>query len=270
MPTAPPAGGAGIIAGSGSDGGDRGRVVGRVGELHRYPVKSLGGERPRRVEVDTRGVVGDRLWAVVDKDGRLGSGKTTRRFRRMPGLLDLRATYDGEVPVVAFPDGRSWRGDDPEVHVALSRHVGRQVRLERESSVAHVDEGPVHVVTTASLAAASGGRPLDGRRPRANLVLDTAAMNEDALLRGAPAADADVAGFLEDDWVGRRLRVGTAELALTAPMPRCVMIGMAQDGLPDDRAVLREVLRRHDGFLGVVADVVASGSFGIGDEVRLL
>jgi uncharacterized protein YcbX len=234
--------------------GARSEVLGRVTELHRYPVKSLGGEQPDRVEVDERGVVGDRLWAVVDEDGRFGSGKTTRRFRRMPGLLDLRATYDGDVPVVAFPDGRSWRGDDPEVHAALSRHVGKPVRLEREGAVAHVDEGPVHLVTTASLAAGSGGEPVDGRRPRANLVLDTGA----------------VGGFVEDGWVGRRLRVGTAVLALSAPMPRCVMIGMAQEGLPDDRAVLRDVLRLHDGFLGLVADVVVPGSFEVGDEARLL
>jgi uncharacterized protein YcbX len=227
--------------------------VGRVAQLHRYPVKSLGGEQPDRVALDRRGLVGDRLWAVHDLDGRLGSGKTTRRFRRMPGLLDLRATYDGQVPVVAFLDGRSLRGDDPEVHAALSAHVGREVRLAREGAVPHADEGPVHLVTTASLAAASD-EALDARRTRANLVLDTGA----------------AVGFLEDGWVGRRLQVGTARLLLTAPMPRCVMVGMAQDGLPDDRGVLRELLRRHDGELGLVADVVVPGVVALGDEARLL
>jgi uncharacterized protein YcbX len=230
-----------------------GVVVGSVARLHRYPVKSLGGEQPVEVTLDPRGVVGDRFWAVHDRDGKFGSGKTSRRFRRMPGLLDLRATYDGEVPVVAFPDGRALRGDDAEVHAALTAHVGRPVRLEREGEVSHYDDGPVHVVTTASLAAAAAGAPVDPRRTRANLVLDTG----------------DAVGFLEDDWVGRRLGVGTAELELTAPMPRCVMLGMAQDGLADDRAVLREVLRRHDGILGLVADVVVPGTVALGDEARL-
>src|SRR5919112_1855176 len=82
-------------------------AVGRVTHLHRYPVKSMGGERPVRVAVDRRGVVGDRLWAVYDPDGRFGSGKTTHRFRRMPRLLELRAAYEGDVPVVTFPHGRS-------------------------------------------------------------------------------------------------------------------------------------------------------------------
>ena len=246
----------------------QGVVVGHVAELHRYPVKSLGGERPGQVQVDRRGVAGDRLWAVTDADGRLGSGKSTRRFRRMPGLLALRAAYDGVVPVVTFPDGRSLRGDDPEVHAALSAHLGRRVTLEREGAVPHTDEGPVHLVTTGSLRAAASGGPLDPRRARANVVVDTEALAEELLLAGAPTQDA--VGFVEDGWVGRRLQVGAVELRATAPMPRCAMLGMAQDGLPEDRAALREVLRRHDGYLGLVADVLVPGSLALGDEVRLL
>jgi uncharacterized protein YcbX len=249
-------------------GGDRGVVVGRVAQLHRYPVKSLAGEQPRRVAVDRRGVSGDRLWAVHDRDGRFGSGKTTRRFRRMPGLLALRATYDDDVPVVTFPDGTSLRGDDEAVHAALSSYVGRPVTLAREGDVPHVDEGPVHLVTTSSLRAVAGGAPLDARRARANLVLDTNAVADELLLSGTPPTA--VHGFPEDDWVSRRLRVGTVELAVTGLMPRCVMIGMAQDGQPDDRGVLRELLRRHDGNLGLVADVVVPGTVAVGDEARLL
>ncbi len=245
-----------------------GALVGHVAGLHRYPVKSLGGERPTRVEVDRRGVVGDRLWALHDRDGKVGSGKSTRRFRRLPGLLELRAAYDGVVPVVAFPDGRSLRGDDDDVHGALSAQVGRPVRLVVEGEVSHLDEGPVHLVTTASLRAAGNGSPVDARRTRANLVIDTDALVEELLLTGAPATDA--AGFLEDGWVGRWLRVGTVELSLTAPMPRCVMLGLAQDGLPEDRGVLREVLRRHDGHLGLVADVLVPGSVAVGDEAHLV
>ena len=48
-----------------------------VAELWRYPVKSLLGEQLPEVEVDERGVIGDRLYAVTDRDGKLGSGKTS-------------------------------------------------------------------------------------------------------------------------------------------------------------------------------------------------
>jgi uncharacterized protein YcbX len=66
-------------------------------EIRRYPIKSLLGERLSTVEVDQRGLVGDRLWAVRDADGKLGSGKNTRRFRRMPGLFMLRGHFGSSV-----------------------------------------------------------------------------------------------------------------------------------------------------------------------------
>jgi hypothetical protein len=233
--------------------------VGRVAALARFPVKSLLGERPARLHLDRRGVVGDRLWCVRDADGKLGSGKSTRLFRRMPGLLELAAAYDGEVPVLRFPDGRTVRGDDPAVHGFLTAYVGRPVTLVREEAVSHFDEGPVHLVTTASLAAAAEP-PVDGRRTRANLVVDTGLPRA---ARGGPPGEAD--------WPGRRLRVGaTAELLVTAPMPRCAMLGMAQDGLPQDRELLAAVIARSDGELGLVADVLVGGQVALGDEVRLL
>ncbi|WP_223836253.1 MOSC N-terminal beta barrel domain-containing protein [Streptomyces venezuelae] len=67
--------------------------MGVIERLWRYPVKSTGGERLQRVEVDERGLAGDRLFAVRDADGRFGSGKNTRRFRRMDGLLHLSSRY---------------------------------------------------------------------------------------------------------------------------------------------------------------------------------
>jgi len=70
--------------------------VGRVASLHRYPVKSLAGESLAAVEVDARGLAGDRAWAVRDPDGKLGSGKSSRRFRKMDGLLLLSGAYDGD------------------------------------------------------------------------------------------------------------------------------------------------------------------------------
>ena len=126
---------------------------GHVAALWRYPVKSMLGEQCDAVEIDNRGVVGDRVLAVRDPEGKLGSGKSSRRFRKMDGLLELAATYDGDVPVIAMPDGTTVRGDDPAVHDALSAHVGRSVRLAREDGVPHFDDGPVHLVTTSALAA---------------------------------------------------------------------------------------------------------------------
>lgn len=232
-----------------------GAVVGRLAEVYRYPVKSTSGESLPAVAVERRGLAGDRLWSVRDPDGRLGSGKSTRRFRRMPGLLELVAAYDGDVPVVSFPDGRTLRGDDPALDGALSDHVGRPVTLAREAEVSHFDEGPLHLVTTASLRrlAAGLGRPVDPRRFRPNLVVDVA--GED--------------GFAEESWCGRRLQVGGVVLRVGVAMPRCVMVGLAQQGMAADPGVLDAVAALNDLCLGVVADVEVTGEVRVGDPVVL-
>ena len=232
-------------------------VVGRVASLRRYPVKSLVGERLTEAVVDRRGLVGDRLWSVRDRDGKFGSGKSTRRFRRMDGLLSLTAAYDGgEVPVVTFPDGRSYRGDDPSVHAALSEYVGREVTLAREEAVSHFDEGPVHLVTTAALTCLerAHGRVVDPARLRPNLVVDT-----------------DQPGLVEDGWVGQRVGIGEAlVLKIGYRMPRCVMVNLPQVGVPADGGLLARITDLNDGGLGVVADVVRPGPVAVGDPVRLV
>ncbi|HET7356668.1 MAG TPA: MOSC N-terminal beta barrel domain-containing protein [Nocardioidaceae bacterium] len=232
-------------------------LVGHVAELRRYPVKSLVGEELTEAQVDRRGLVGDRLWSVRDQDGKFGSGKSTRRFRRMEGLLDLSAVYDGgEVPVVTFPDGDSYRGDDPAVHAVLSKYVGREVTLAREEAVSHFDEGPVHLVTTSAIAYVqrAHGRVVDPARLRPNLVVDT-----------------DAPGLLEDAWAGREVTIGE-ELVLRIGyrMPRCVMVNLPQRGLPADRGLLGLITEVNDGGLGVVADVVRPGRVSRGDPVRVV
>ena len=228
----------------------------RLAGLSRYPVKSLVGEDLDSVMVEERGLMGDRLWSVRDPDGKLGSGKTTRRFRRMDGLLELAARYDGETPVVTFPDGRLLRGDDPALPDALSGHLGRPVSFAREHDVSHFDEGPVHLVTTASLARVSEvhGFPVDPRRLRPNLVIAT-----------------DETGYVEESWVGRRLTVGDqVVLAVRGVMPRCVMVTLPQRGLPPDGQLLKTVSDDSDLCLGVVVDVVTPGAVAVGDEVVVL
>ena len=39
---------------------------GQVTALWRYPVKSLGGEQVEQIDIGSRGLHGDRLWAVRD------------------------------------------------------------------------------------------------------------------------------------------------------------------------------------------------------------
>jgi uncharacterized protein YcbX len=231
-------------------------VPGRLVEIHRFPVKSLSGERLDEVDVDGRGVAGDRLWSVRDPDGKFGSGKSSRRFRKMDGLLALSAAYDGEVPVVTFPGGRVLRGDDPAVNDALSQHVGRPVTLKREGDVSHFDEGPIHVVTTAALRTLgeAHGHAVDARHLRPSFVVDV---------------DGDGA-VPEDAWAGRRVRIGEMVLEVGYPMPRCVMLDMPQVDVPAAPGLLRTITAINGGDIGVVAEVLVGGWVRLGDEVEVL
>ena len=55
--------------------------------------------------------------ARIGLTGGIGSGKSSRRFRRVDGLLGYRATLDssaGAVPLIESPAGQCWRADDPQ------------------------------------------------------------------------------------------------------------------------------------------------------------
>jgi uncharacterized protein YcbX len=179
-------------------------------EIRRYPVKSMLGEVASTAEVGRRGLAGDRLWAVRDPDGKFGSGKNTRRFRRMPGLFRFGAYAAEPALVMELPDGRRFTADDAVGHQAVGEVLGHPVTPAREATVPHHDEGPVSLLTTASVRAfteLSGGEPgggdIDPLRFRANLLIDMAG-----------------SGFPEDDWPGRRLRVGPGVILRVSKPPR--------------------------------------------------
>ncbi len=217
--------------------------------LTRYPVKSLRGDQVQVVELDERGVLGDRLWALRAADGKLGSGKSTRRFTRLPRLLEMAARdVWGVHTVVELPDGREFATVDEKVHEAVSEVVGQPVTVVRESEVPHHDAAPVHLVTDAALRWLGLG-PDEWPRTRANVVVDI---------------DGD--DHPEDAWVGRHVRIGTAELRITGRTTRCAMLGDAH-GLPD-RPDLLTALAPRDLTLGVYATVVRPGVIGTGDPLR--
>ncbi|WP_367139031.1 MULTISPECIES: MOSC domain-containing protein [Streptomyces] len=232
-------------------------LIGTIEAVWRYPIKSTGGERLRHAEVGTRGLAGDRLFAVRDAEGRLGSGKNTRRFRRMPGLLHLRSRYpDGPAGRPELLDPHGTAVPDPDAY--LRRYLGRDdVGLAREETVSHFDQLPLSVLTTATLdwvRAAVPGVPVDERRFRPNLVVRT---------------PPGTRPFTEDDWLGRTARIGdTLRVEFVRSSERCVMTNEAQQDLPHSPLILRAIARAHDARLDALATVVTPGPVNTGDAVR--
>lgn len=224
-----------------------------VAALHRYPVKSATGEQVDTLQLDALGVVGDRRWAVRTADGLLGSGKRTRRFAAVPGLLGVRAALrDGRV-VLVFPGGDEGDVENPATAARLSAHLGQPVTLVEQDGESHLDDGPVSLLGTASVAAAGAElrSALEPERFRPNVLLATSR------------------AFAEDDLVGRQLRLGEAVLSVTMTSPRCVMVDAATADLAAAPGVLRAVGRMNDAYLGVIADVVVPGTVRVGDTLEV-
>jgi hypothetical protein len=275
----------------------------KVSQVWRYPVKSMMGERVAGADLADRGVVGDRIWAVRDE---VRGG--IRGAKKIGALMQLAAEYadgvDGPVRIT-LPDGSTVTTDDPDRDRVVSDALGHEVTLwplrpaddldhyrrgapdsddvmEELNAIFGREEGeplpdlsvfppeiiefesppgtyhdafPLLLLSTSALRALAEALPdsvVDVRRFRPSLVVDTG----------------DEPGHPEFGWVGRRLEVGTAELEVVTPCPRCVMVTREIDAsVPADRAVLRHVVRELDQNVGVYATVVTPGRVSVGEAV---
>ncbi|MFI6407610.1 MOSC domain-containing protein [Streptomyces sp. NPDC050548] len=277
--------------------------MGTVAALYRYPVKSMVGEPVIAVAVTERGLSGDRVYAVLDGTGAVGSAKHPRKWGE---LLRCRSHIDDSGVVrVVLPDGTPFPVEDPDLDGELSKLLGRQVflsavvpedgRLER--AVPEYEGGvPDSVRESATVDVTGESITTGGVAPgaffdfgRVHLVT-TAAL--DRMRTVHPAGDFDARrfrpnlvvdtsggpGFPEDAWVGSCLRVGEALFRVLVPTPRCVVPTLGHDELPPDPGIMRAVAREHRvpvfdlgrlSCLGVYLDVLEAGTVRVGDPITV-
>jgi uncharacterized protein len=278
--------------------------LGTVVSLWRYPVKSMMGEELNAAEVDDRGLLGDRAYAVLDRsDGKVASAKNPRKWPRM---FDFRASFAdpprrGAPPPVriTLPEGAVVASDQEEVDQLLSRAFGRDVTLQR----AHRSQEPVVESTFPNPWATQAEEywpDIDGLDYRDTVtdfelpegtffdcavvhLLTTATLDRLRELypqgrfearRFRPnivVASTDGApGFVEDAWIGQTVRIGDeVQLSVTGPCPRCVMTTLAQADLPKDSRILRTAAQHNQVNVGVYASVLRGGRIRRGDAVSL-
>lgn len=228
-----------------------------VEQIWRYPVKSIGGELIESTHVDGDGVDGDRRWAVQDAAGKLGSGKNSRRFTRIFGLLGLTARYEdlAEPPIVTGGDGTEYPVATGAADEFLRSLAGKRVWVRRDTGIVHFDGVPLTLVGSATLDWLATQLPsvqVEARRLRPNLVVRT------------------TEPFEEEAWLEQPVQIGTVQTVFEVILPRCVMVGMAQPGLARSNAVLRRIAARTDNPLGMAigGQVTKVGTISVGDTVR--
>jgi uncharacterized protein YcbX len=237
------------------------RKIGRVREVWRYPVSSLGGEALASITVSPEGIEGDRRFAFFDPEtGLAAAPEKDTRWR--PALFITASQPATGLPVLRFADGAEHALDDSALPDRLAEHFGFPAAIGLVGSGDYrfpvvsnrYAPAPLHLVTTASvsaLAAVTGLSPLDARRFRPSVLIETE----------------DDEGFIENDWVGHMVRIGEADIRVTEASRRCGMTLVAQPGMAEEPDVLRGIMRHNKRNLGVYATPAAPVTLSVGDPV---
>ena len=252
------------------------KVVGRVARIARYPVKSFQGEMLDRGSFGPTGLVGDRVLGVIDQaSDHVLTAKSVARLLEAhacttPTGIEIRLPGTEWLPAPSAAAGTAaseWLGRPVRIEPAppgVSRDFSMTFNLDDETADVfdwhcppgtYVDLADVHVLTTASIRAAAE------RHPEGNWSVER--------FRPTVLVEADGVEFVEDAWVGGRLRFGAAaEVAVDEPTIRCMMTTRPQGELGRDLDILRTVNRDHGGNLGLYCSMVAPGEVSVGDEMR--
>jgi hypothetical protein len=269
--------------------------IGAVASLWRYPVKSMMGEELNATEVTERGLLGDRVYALVDStDEKIATAKNPRKW---PHLFDFRASFiespriGANVPPVriTLPDGTITTTQQSDANQILSKVLNRMVTVKTTESghggsanaeeywpdmegldhrdtvtdfalpeTTFFDCATVHLLTTATLDRLRELYPkghFEVRRFRPNIVVQPTLAEND---------------FVENDWIGQTLAIGDKVcLSITGPCGRCVMTTLAQGDLPKESGILRTAVQHNQGHVGVYATVVRGGTVRRGDRLTL-
>lgn len=155
-----------------------GRVIGRLRDIRRYPVSSMGGELLKEVDVSMTGLAGDRKIGLYAKEtGEVAAPGRHKHWRPLPNVLARLRPEGVEISL----DQASWIGAGQGA-LALSAYLGFEVELRAydgtEKAKSLYELSPIHLLTTSSMAALQEILPdamIDARRFRCNLVIETRA-----------------------------------------------------------------------------------------------
>jgi uncharacterized protein len=233
---------------------EKGRPVGRVVGLWRYPVKSMAAEPLTEIDVSWHGCSGDRRWAFI-RDGVTNSGFPwlTLRERRdlnhyLPSLVDPTQP-DKSSTVVRTPAGVAYDVTDPALAAEICPQGARVIRQDRGV----FDTFPLSLITTQTVERLSQmvGVELNVLRFRPNILVEAT----------------EQAAFLEDSWVGCVLRIGGMRMRVDKRDGRCVVITIDPETTERNADVFRAVARDRQGCLGVYGSTVQPGRAAMNDLV---
>jgi uncharacterized protein YcbX len=270
------------------------KSIGKVVSIWRYPVKSMIGEELNSSYVTERGLIGDRVYALIDQQtGKVASAKNPGKWGKLfdfhAAFIDSPQTAENIPPVrITLPDGSQIFSNHGEIDRTLSKVLSREVSvmnssLEKPSYEEYwpdieglaqrktvtdeamppqtfFDIAVIHLLTTSTIDRLRELYPegrFEVRRFRPNIVVESEASEEK--------------DFIENSWVDMKLRIGEEiELKVIGPCTRCVMTTLPQGDLPKDLGILRTVAKYNQVHAGVYASVHQGGTIHRGDNILQL
>lgn len=261
-------------------------TIGTVESLWHYPVKSMRGAEVPEVFMGFSGIYGDRCYAFKNTAARKGfpylnanvqqqmllyrpQFRHPERATKPPNLTEASSIAPGVTPAngdaedmlldIVTPSGELVSVDDPSLIKLLGEGIGEKNQLQLvRSDRALTDCRPVSLISLQTIRQIESelSLPIDKLRFRANIYFNLAS---------------ESAGFDEDKFVGRRLRIGSkATMMVLERDPRCKMISLDPDTGEHDPEVLRKVAQSHDNFAGVYCAVLVEGLLKKGDLIELV
>ncbi len=253
----------------------------RVKQLFTHPVKGLTPQACDRVFVQAgHGIPGDRAFALMydgasDNASPVVPWMKKKNFAMQcdcPELAAVDCHYESSTGILTVkrkgvqllvtdtntPAGRYAIGEFFTDYLAAINSVRAPLRLVGDGTgrTRYPDREPVHLslVSQATLdqVGEAVGKMVDVRRFRPNIVLE-----------GVPA-------WAEFDWVGQEFELGTARIAITAPINRCLNIDVNPDTGERDLPLF-SLLQKHFNHkqTGVLAKVITSGTVALGSDLTL-
>ena len=241
-----------------------------VASLWRHPIKAIGRESVDRVSVTAgQTMPGDRLWAVAHEASKAVDGEWARcsgfiRAASSPALMAVEARREGEMLHLTHPDQPSISIHPETDGAALVEWLrplvaeGRAapVRLVRAAQGHGMTDTPDPSITLGNLTShriveARLGRELSIHRWRCNIWVD------------------GLAPWEEFDLMGKRFRIGTAEVEAYARISRCEATSAnPQTGRRDaDLLSILDGYDHRDFTIGL--KVITNGEIALGDAVDL-
>ena len=281
--------------------------LGKVDSIFRYPVKSMMGEKIEETCVTSKGLLGDRVWAVRDevRGGIRGAKKIPQLMQLSAACISEPTELGSDPAAVTLADGEVIRTDDQNINARLSQVLDHKVTIwpiMPKEQLDHYRRGAPDSDDLETELREVFGRTADEPLPDLSIfppeiieyesppgtyfdafpLLLLSKKSLAVMNQRQPASRFDekrfrpnlliedfssLDDFPEQAWEGFRLKVGSAVLKAEVVCPRCVVTTHGFEKLQKDPSIMRGLVKENNGNLGLYASVEEPGRIFAGDNI---